>query len=131
MATVKKNEKYLLLLVGPVNSFPVGLYDTPEEALEAAVEHGIPADGTDLTNVCPGNDARQSLYDAEYYGPLCYSDLGVDANKKPRGYAVVKFAANGSVDGCCHIEPYSDHDPVLPGAAGADRKIDPDQELTF
>ena len=120
MAT-KKTDKYLLLLKGPVNAIPVGLYDTPEDAVKAAAEWGIPADATYLTD----SDLEPRI-DATGF---TYHHLGADANKKPCGYVVVKFEGNRP-ENYAIIEPFDGRDYVLPSEKDT-TEIDPDQELSF
>jgi hypothetical protein len=130
MAT-KEKKQYLLVLAGPVNSFPVGLYDSWEDALEAAVKHGIPDDGTALPTECNGDPDAQDLNAAEGNGPFSYETFGVDYNKRPVGFVVVEFT-NGEVSGHSWIMPTNHRDIVFPGE-GKDGplKIDPDQTLNF
>lgn len=122
MATPKTATKYLLMLDAPVCAIPVGLYDSPEEALAAAVDFGLPPD---VTGIPLASDLGDRVENSSY----CFDDMGVQENRRPNGYTVLKFVGD-TVVGYSTIEPYEARGIALPGDPGP-TTIDPDQELIF
>ena len=102
---------YLLLLDGPVNSVPVGVYGSAKAAVEAAQKFGIPEDGS--------RPSGKDLSNAVDAGPYVYKTFGVVANEKPCGYMIMKFV-NGEPEGWRYIEPFTDREYALPDDPGAD-----------
>lgn len=126
--TNTSHEHYLLVLENPVNSVPVGLYDTAQDALNAAATFGLPTDTLDITGSEP-NVASNELADRIDATSIPFNDLGVRENRKPKGYIIIRFVGTAPKE-FAMVEPYTNRDYKLPEDEKPDT-IDPDQTLIW
>lgn len=116
---------YLLMIEGPLYSFPIGLYATPKEALKAAAEFGL------------RHPKEPDLWPDELYarqdipGGLGITYLDEGENYLPEGFSVYEFN-QGVPTQRKTVEPFVPRQPVITRPEPEeDWTIDVDQPFSF